>query len=254
MGSNWERNFTVKKNVSIIMCALVAAITWSGGAFSAEKTRAVVVTGGHGFEEQPFKDMFESFQNLDLTFVMLKDESEIFEDISKWPYDVVVLYNMTQAISEKRQRNLIALLDQGVGLVALHHAIGAFADWPEYRKIIGAKYWLKDTVEDGVKHPQCQWKEGVDMKMHVEDASHPIMAAIQNFAIHDETYKGYTLEPDNHLLLSCDETGSQKEVAWTRAYRNAKVCYIQPGHGPATHADPNYRRIVLQAIEWVAAK
>ncbi len=245
----------MKNSYSMVLCAVVAlAIAWSGGAFPAEKMKVVVVTGGHGFEEKPFGDMFGSFQNLDCTFVALKDESEIFEDIAKWPYQVIVLYNMSQGISEKRQENFVRLLDQGVGLVVLHHAIAAFADWPEYRKIIGAKYWLKDTVEDGVKHPQCQWKEGVDMKMHVEDASHPIMAGIKDFTIHDETYKGYNLEPDNHLILSCDEPGSQKEVAWTRAYRNAKVCFIQPGHGAATYVDENYRRVVLHAIEWVVAK
>lgn len=245
----------MNKSSAITLCAIVAlAIVWSSGAFAAERMKVVVVTGGHGFDEKPFKDMFESYQNLDCTFVDLKEESEIFEDISNWPYKVIVLYNMSQGISEKRRQNFIKLLDQGVGLVALHHSIAAFADWPEYRKIIGAKYWLKDTVEDGVKHPQCQWKEGVDMKMHVEDAAHPIMAGIKDFVIHDETYKGYNLEPDNHVILSCDEPGSQKEVAWTRTYRKAKVCLIQPGHGAATYAGQNYRQVVLQAIEWVVTK
>ena len=52
-------------------------------------------------------------------------------------------------------------------LVVLHHAIAAFSDWREYRKIAGAKYWLEDTVEDGVTHKKCTWKEGVDMPLHV---------------------------------------------------------------------------------------
>lgn len=245
----------MKTRLLVILSVVVTLLmTWSGDARSAEKTRVVILTGGHGFEEKPFKDMFVGYQELNCTIVDLKDESEIFEDISKWSYDVIVLYNMTQQISEKRQQNFVALLDRGVGLVVLHHAIAAFADWPEYRKIIGTKYWLKDTVENGVTYPQSQWKEGVDMKMHVEDASHPIMAGIKDFVAHDETYKGYTLEPDNHLILSCDEPHSQKEVAWTRSYHKAKVCFIQPGHGAETHNDKSYSRMVLQAIEWVAAK
>ena len=238
---------------AILLCVAVTLISlWVPGAFAAEKMNVVVVTGGHGFEAQPFEAMFNSFDGMTCTYVALEDHSEIFEDITNWHYDVIVLYNMSQKISEERQQHFLQLLDKGVGLVVLHHAIAAFKDWPEYRKIIGAKYWLDDTVEDGVKHLKCQWEEGVDMPLHVEDAAHPIMAGMEDFVIHDETYKGYDLQPDNHLLLSCNLPGSQKEVAWTRTYSNAKVCLIQPGHGPEAHADKHYRRIVRQAIEWVA--
>ena len=77
------------------------------------------------------------------------------------------------------------------------------------------------------------------------------MAGIADFTIHDEVYKGYDLQPDNHLLLSCGLPNSQKEIAWTRTYGNAKVCLIQPGHGAEAHGDKNYRQLVHQAIAWV---
>lgn len=234
---------------AILLCG---AAMVCGNVFAAEKMQVLVVTGGHGFEEQPFEAMFTSFENMNCTFFALKDDSEIFEDITDWPYDVIVLYNMSQKISEKRQQHFLQLLEEGVGLVVLHHAIAAFKDWPEYRKIIGAKYWLTDTKEDGVKHRKSQWEEGVDMPLHIEDAAHPVVAGLDDFVIHDETYKGYDLQPDNHLLLSCDLPGSQKEVAWTRSYSNAKVCLIQPGHGKEAHSDTSYRRLVRQAIEWVS--
>ncbi len=226
----------------------------AGNGVAEGKIKVAVVTGGHGYEKKPFEAMFESFSNLECVFITLKDESEIFEDISDWPYKVVVLYNMTRDISEKRQQNFIRLLERGVGFAVLHHAIAAFPEWPEYRKIIGAKYWLEEAVENGVTHAKSQWEEGVDMRLHVEDAAHPVMAGIGDFTLHDETYKGYDLEPDNHLLLSCREPGSQKEVAWTRTCRNAKICLIQPGHGASAYADENYRCMLRQAIQWVAAK
>lgn len=236
------------------MLIVAVIVVFSVAVGADEKLNVLVVTGGHGYEQEPFEAMFNSFGGLNCTFVALQDHSEIFEDISDWQYDVLVLYNMSQKISEKRQQNFLKLLDDGVGLVVLHHAIAAFSDWREYRKIIGAKYWLEDTVEDGVEHKKCTWKEGVDMPLHVEDATHPIMAGIADFTIHDEVYKGYDLQPDNHLLLSCGLSNSQKEIAWTRTYGNAKVCLIQPGHGPEAHGDENYRRMVRQAIAWVATK
>lgn len=231
---------------SLLLCA--------GAAVAAEKLEVLVVVGGHGYEEKAFQEMFDSFGHLNCTRVELSDESEIFEDISTWSHPVIVLYNMTQKISEKRRQNFLSLLDKGVGLVVLHHAMANYPDWPEYRKIIGAKYWLEDTAEKGVTHVKSQWKEGVDMPLHVEDSTHPILAGVQDFVLHDETYKGYDLEPDNHLLLSCSAPTSQREVAWTRTYGKAKVCCIQPGHGAAAYGHAHYRRMVAQAIKWAAAK
>lgn len=232
----------------------VLFVCGGGTAFPEEALRVAVVTGGHGFEEPPFREMFDSFSGLECAFVELKDESELFEDITNWSYQAVVLYNMTQKISQKRRDNMIALLEGGVGFVVLHHAIASFQDWPEYRKIIGAKYWLEKTEENGVTHEKSLWKEGVDMKLRVEDAAHPVMAGINDFIVHDETYKNYDLEPGNHLLLSCDAPTSQKEVAWARTYRNAKICLIQPGHGKDAYANENFRLLLRQAIHWVAMK
>lgn len=242
-------------NSQILHCAAAACLfLCCGSAFSGEAPKVVVVTGGHGYEEAPFKEMFDSLKGPEFTFVDLKDDSEIFEDISNWPYDAIVLYNMSQAISEKRRQNFITLLERGVGLVSLHHAIAAFSEWPEYRKIIGTKYWLEEKVEAGVTHPKSLWEEGVEMKLHVEDPVHPVTKGVADFVIHDETYKGYDLEAGNHLLLSCDAPGSQREVAWAREYRNAKVCFVQPGHGADAYANENFRRLLLQAIQWVGTR
>jgi len=239
-----------------VLAGLAAACVFfgCGAAFCEEPLKVVVVTGGHGFEEKPFKEMFDSFAGLDCTFVALQDESELFEDTSNWPYQAIVLYNMSRAISEKRQQNFLALLDRGVGLVVLHHAIAAFADWREYRKIIGTKYWLEETEEDGITHPKSQWEEGVDMTLHVEDPAHPVTQGVQDFTIHDETYKGYDLEAGNHVLLTCDAPGSQREVAWARHYRNSNICFMQPGHGANAYASPDFRKVLLQAIRWTAAR
>ena len=35
--------------------------------------------------------------------------------------------------------------------------------------------------------------------------------------------------------------------------RNSPLVYLQPGDGPATYADPNYRRLVENAIRWTAS-
>src|SRR5512143_1717255 len=142
---------------------------------AANKIRVVVVTGGHDFEHDPYFVMLRQCPRLEVTEAAQKDHSELFEDISNWNYDVIVLYNMTQNISPKRQANFVTLLkDKGVGLVAMHHAMGAFQGWDEYRKIIGTKYPLKPQEIDGVHFETGTYKHDVDLSIKVADARHPI--------------------------------------------------------------------------------
>ena len=68
------------------------------------------------------------------------DHSEIFEDIGGWDYDVIIMHNSGQRISEKRQLNFKALLQRGVALVVIHHGVCAYEDWPEFRKIAGTEF------------------------------------------------------------------------------------------------------------------
>lgn len=214
----------------------------------------VVVTGGHGYEKQSFVRMFEEMEGLQCHQLELKDDSELFEDISNWNYDVIVFYNMTQKISPERRKNFLTLLDRGVGVVALHHSLVSFQDWPEYKKIIGAKYYENEMLEDGILHPASTFKHDVPLAVTIADKEHPVTAGVEDFAIVDETYKGYSVEPDNHILLTVDEPTSQKEIAWTRHYRQAKICGIQLGHGPDAYNHPAYRKLLYQAIQWTAGQ
>ena len=220
----------------------------------AKPIRAVVVTGGHGFDQQAFPKLFEGNPDIVCEFKPQKDDSEIFEDVADWPYDVVVLYNMTQKISEKRRQNFLGLLDRGVGLVVLHHAFAAFQDWPEFEKIIGTRYYLKETVVDGVKRLQGAYRHDVDFAIHVEDPEHPITKGLADFEVRDEGYRNLTYAPDNHLLLSTDNAASEKPIAWVRTYKNARVFCTPIGHGPQAFTSEPFRRVVARAIRWTAKR
>jgi len=214
----------------------------------------VVITGGHGFKKEPFFTLFEGCKDIEYVNAHQENDSEIFEDISNWDYDVIVLYNMTQEISPKRRENFVKLLHKGVGLVALHHSIGAFQQWPEYRKIIGGKYYLKDMVEDGIEHKASKYKDDVNVNIHVKDKKHPVTRGMTDFTILDETYKDQVFERDNHVLLTTDHPTSDKTLCWVRRHGKAKVCFIQMGHGPSAYGNATYRQLVAQAIRWCAGR
>jgi type 1 glutamine amidotransferase len=219
-----------------------------------EKIKVVVVTAGHGFKKEPFFAIFESCDDIEYVEAEQQDHSELFEDISGWDYDVIVLYNMTQEISPKRQQNFVTLLNRGVGLVALHHSIGAFQQWPEYRKIIGGRYYLNEMQEDGVVHPKSQYKHDLNITAQVRDKHHPIARGMTDFVIYDEAYKQCVFEKDNRVLLTTAHPASDEPLAWVRHYGKARVCYIQLGHGAEAYANENYRLLVSRAIRWSAGR
>jgi len=218
----------------------------------AEKLKVVVVTGGHDFEHDPFFEVFDSIEEIAYTEAVQKDQSELFEDITGWDYDVIIFYSMTQQISEKRQKNFLKLLDKGVGVVAMHHIMCAFQEWPEFRKIIGTKYCLADTTVDGVMCKAGSFQHDIDMPVTVVDNQHPITEGMSDFVIHDEGYKNCWFDKGNHVLLTADHPASDKTVCWTRQYGNSKICTIQLGHDSKAYENRNYRRLVRRAILWTA--
>ena len=43
-------------------------------------------------------------------------------------------------------------------------------------------------------------------------------------------------------------------VGWVKRARNSPLVYLQPGDGPPTYEDANYRRLIENAIRWVCSE
>lgn len=207
----------------------------------AKKLRVLVVAGGHGYPVKPFREVFAGYSDMDCTFVDEKQGGEAFEDVANWPYDAIVLYNYMKKPSEKQQANFLSLLDRGVGLVILHHAIYGYRPWPEFQKMVGVTSWLSAAKDD------------VEFKVHIEDPQHPITRGLADFVIRDEVYQGHGLDPKVHVLLSTDEPSNAKAVAWVHTYRKSPVCYLQLGHDEKAYSKPEFCEILGRAIRWAAA-
>ena len=169
-------------------------------------------------------------------------------------YDVVVLYDLWQDISEEAKTNFVTMLRQGKGLVALHHCIASYQKWGEYEKIVGGKYHLDKWTENGVEKSASTYKHDVDVPVKVADSQHPVTRGVRDFTIHDETYGGFTVLPGMMPLLTTEEPTSSKTIAWVHEYEKAHVVYIELGHDHLSYQNPNFQKLVANAIQWAASK
>jgi type 1 glutamine amidotransferase len=240
------------------LCGAVAA--WPAGANAeagGQKIRVLVVTGGHDFEHDPFFEVFKSFPDVEYVEARHPENANVFDSLKPAAdyaeparFDVIVLYDMWPKISEQGKANLVTLLKRGKGLVALHHCIASYQDWPEYERIIGGRYYIQASPG----RPASTFRHDVDMHITVADRTSPITAGIAAFDIHDEAYGKFTVAKDSLPLLMTKHLDSGPCIGWTRGYGNARVCYLELGHDSKAYRNESYRRLVGQAIRWAATR
>lgn len=236
-----------------VFAGAIPLLAAAQGSESA-KIRLLVVTGGHDFESGPFFQMFKD--NPEVTYRAVehpKAQALLKADAAK-EWDVLVLYDMYQPISEETKADFLARLNEGKGLVVLHHAIANYQKWPDYAKIIGARYYLEKTTVDGVEKARSIYKHDVHFTVKIANADHPVTRGVKDFEIRDETYNLFDVAQDAQPLLMTDEPTSNKIMGWAKAYGPARVVYLQGGHDHFAYENPNYRQILSQAIEWTAKR
>jgi len=241
------------RRFQILLFAICLGIT-SAIAAPAAKLKVLVVTGGHGFQKEPFFKMFE--ENPDITFsaaAHAKTNATVYERDDLLTYDVVVLYDMPKTITETQKARFLSLLDRGTGLVVLHHALVSYQRWPEYELIIGGRYPEEDG-KSGVVTAQVGYQHDVEVPVVIVAKDHPITAGVKNFVIHDEIYWGYRVGSDVTPLLTTAHPKSGKPLAWTRTERKSRIVYLQCGHDRSTYENPNYRHLVARSIQWVGKR
>lgn len=174
-----------------------------------------------------------------------------------------------------------ALLQSGVGMVFLHHSVASWPMWEDFAEIVGGRFHYQPGTLRGKHYPDSGYRFDVNHTVEVLDPTHPVCAGLgHSFALTDELYLYPVFEDDVVPLLrttfpmndpsqffSTDAairgrrntndgwthpTGSQL-VGWAKNAGNSPVVYLQFGDGPTTYADPSFRRVVNNAVRWVAS-
>ena len=246
---------------TVLSAATLAAATAAAFGAEGEKApaapgpiRTVILVGGHGYDTKNFDKAWSGHDDIQCEVWPGKPWT-IFDDIADFKFDVIVMYTMAGGMTPQQRENLLALLKRGVGLVVWHHALANCQDWPDWVKIAGGQYVVKDLEKNGKKLPRSGFKHGVDLKMHIEDPKHPITRGMADFEIHDETYNKQTFDPDIHVLVSTDHPASDKPIAWVpKTGKDARVFTYQGGHDATAWTNEGHRRLLAQGIRWVARR
>ena len=140
--------------LALFLSLCVVTLATAAEQQQQEKIRVLVVTGGHAFEEQQFYGMFDAISDITTHEATYPAVAESLTPDLADKFDVVVFYDMwAQGITPQQQKAFTALLERGIGVVALHHTMAAHQNWPEYAKIIGGKFHLQDRI-DGREDPR----------------------------------------------------------------------------------------------------
>jgi type 1 glutamine amidotransferase len=221
---------------------------------SESPLRVLVVTGGHAYDTNAFAALFWQNPEISVRSVRQPMAQTLFSEEAAADYDLMVWYDMWQPIDEVAKRNLAARIREGKGLVALHHSIVSYQDWPEYVDLVGGRYHSKKWTQNGVERPASTYKHDVVIPVKVVDPQHPVTAGMGDFEILDETYGGVQVKPGTHVLLRTDEPTSTPQLAWAHSFGKGRVVYLQLGHDHQAYGNPHFQRLLRQAIQWVGKR
>ena len=208
--------------------------------------------------------------------------------------DAIVFYDMpglqfTRAdpplIVEPPSAELVAgfeaLLAEGVGMVFLHHAVASWPAWHRFAEIVGARFHYGSGELWGEPWPDSGYLLEVDHTVEVLAPEHPVCAGLpRSFQVHDELYLIPPVLPgvtpllrttfpmtDEHFFSAGEAIRGRMNsrdgwshpagpdlLGWTHVVERSPVVYLQPGDGASSYADPNVRRLIANAIGFVAAE
>lgn len=258
-----------------------------------EPLNVLVAVKGHPFDRTAFGAIFDDMPGVAAAAVDQPAAARLMSPEGMAGFDALVLYDMPGLDfgaadppgyvepPPELKAGLAALLDAGVPVVALHHAIAGWPAWPEYADWLGGRFLYKPGRLRGQDRRDSGYRHDVRYDAAPAAPGHPILEGLpERIPFTDELYLYEVFEAEVTPLLRAEHRFTQDGffsaaeavagrmfsnegwahpdgpdlIGWTKRARNSPLVYLQPGDGPATYADPNYRRLVLNAIRWATGR
>jgi hypothetical protein len=150
-------------------------------------------------------------------------------------FDAVVLFvEGNPPLTARQQADLIAFVQSGRGLVAIHTAICAFDAWPAFRNVLG----LAD------RGPLTESPSDAEI-----DVASPGGLFPKTFHIRDRLVR-LSLKRSAHILAA----SAGIPVVWTNRYGKGRVFASQLGHDDAAWDREDVQHMILEGVRWAIGK
>ena len=255
------------------------------------KRDLLVLSGGHPYKAEPFAAMLASLDGWTVTHLIHPEAERLVGEGCAADADAVLFYDMpgytfvdgqvtARPPSEAYRRAILARFAAGRGAVAMHHALAGWALWPEWHNLLGGRFLYQPGEVRGQAQLDSGYRHDVAYIAHVV-GDHPVTAGLPgSFPVVDELYLAPAFAEDIVPLIRArhdfvrdnfysaaaavagrmfDNTGwahpdGNDCIAWTKQALAARLVYLQFGDGPATYANPHVRRVLANAIDFVALR
>jgi hypothetical protein len=214
-------------------------------------------------------------------------DAVLFYDMSGIP-GVGLLHdgaNNTGVPSDDYRASIEALLERGTGIVLLNHGTVSWPEWPLWRQIHGSSFMLQLGDLNGEQTPGSGYRGGhgphpnPTINLIPVDSDHPVLAGLENgLTITDEIYlktpgfeanvtpllrSDYEFVADNFTpppMASAEEKADWNHpqgsnlLVWANAAGNSPVVASDVGDSPEAFGNPDFRRLLHNALTWVASE
>ena len=182
-----------------------------------EPLNVLVAAKGHPYLRDPFMAIFDQLPGIACSLVEQPAVQRLMNPDAMAGYDALVLYDMP-GIDFTRgpefvepdpafKAGLLALFDQGKGVVALHHAIAGWPAWPQYAELLGGRFLYQPGELRGRRVPDSGYRHDVTHDVIVARPDHPVVAGLpERFTLTDELYLSEVFEDSVQPLLRSSAT------------------------------------------------
>jgi uncharacterized protein len=216
---------------------------------NAQPVKIMLVTGGHSYDTIRFFQLFDALEGVEYEHFLQPEANHAIARGAAEDFDVLVFYDMWREISEPEKLAYLNLTRNGKPMLFLHHALVSYQEWPQFEKLLGGRYVEKRR---GIPEDELSTYEH-DVWVYIQPAgNHPVTKGFGSLRFFDEVYGNFRVSENVIPILTTNHPLSERIIGWENRFNKSTVIYLQPGHDSRTYETSDYRRLLLQAVNYLA--